>query len=148
MSISYPPSQQNTGGGTTSTNPYAFELLVTNNLPITVSGTTGQQLVTYFFLPPSDLYKSGQNEYYLGLVSYVEGSNTSLTASFKVQPGEPFYSTTYYNNFGYSRFADTGSNPLTVNLEQVGSSGFIIPLYVSGTSDFTASVYKVYLSPV
>lgn len=147
MPISYPNTQQSTGGNS-STNPYVLEVIVTDNLPITVSGTTTQKLATYFFVPPNSVYKSEETQYYLGIVSYITGSNTALTASFKMQTDQNYYSTTYYDNFAYTRFADASNNLLTVNLSQVGPTGLALPLYISGTSDFTASIYKLYLSPV
>jgi len=125
MPISYPPSQQTTTGGSSgSIAPYAIELITTSDLPTTISGTTGEETIFRFFLPPDTAYKTDDKQFYLAVVSYVTGSDSNLTASFRFQADQSYYSTTYHDNFSYTKFADTASNPVTINL------------------------YKMYLSPV
>jgi hypothetical protein len=157
MPISYPNTQQS--AGTTSTGsftPHAFEVLTSASLPITITGNTGSQFLFTFFLPPDITYKTQQNKYYIGLVGSCTGSSPTVTASLEfnagqaytlnLTPADPF--NTGFNSYMYERFKNNGQ-ALDVDLSQLSyeGQGVSLPVYISGTSAFTASIHKVYLSP-
>jgi hypothetical protein len=158
MAIIYPSSQQNAQNQIiTSSAPYAIEVLTSASLPIQVTGSTNQEFLLNFYIPPNTLYNTGNKKFYIAVIGTCTGSSPTVTASLKfnaggtynaqLTPRDPFQSG--FVSQTYTRFISS-SQYLQVDLGQLteDDGGVTLPMYISGTSAFTASIQKIYLSPV
>lgn len=157
MSIYYPSS---TGGQQTITvsgsrSQYAIPSAL-ESFPIVISGSTSPTQICTLFVPPTYLYQMS-GAYGISVVCYYTSSNSS-TFKIEFQGGPSVFtgSLSNYAPFGQAstraiRLSDEiGSYTIIQDISQLPvTDGVSIPIMGSGsTTDYTASFYGVYLSPI
>ena len=152
MSIVY-PSPTSTGGGAATRTQYTFNPTINTTFPITVTGSTDPLQIATIHFAPQFLYQTS-GDYYLSVVGYItssaSGSNITGTLSIPFGWTAELKIRNNNSNVRTEKFVQDGE-PVLWNFapENMGDYGFQIPVYFSGsTSDYTASVYGIYFSPV
>ena len=157
MSISYPISS---GGGSTvvisERSQYAIPATVGTTFPIVISSSTTPTQIATLFIPPTFLYQMS-GSYRAVVVGYITGAS-GVTGSLEVQGMETYNAfLTEYDPLGagnsvmgirFSGSTDYLSINYPLNFGPGVDYGASIPVNFSGSvSNYTASIYGIYLSP-
>jgi hypothetical protein len=157
MSISYPASSG--VGGTTIVSEraqYAIPATINTTFPIVVSGSTSPEQIATIFIPPTYLYQMS-GSYSLVAVGYITGAS-GVTGNLEVPAAETFNAPiTMYDpvaagnsamGIKFSASID-GYNFMNYPLDIGADYGVSLPVMFSGSvSNYTASIYGIYLSPI
>lgn len=161
MSISYPVSSGG-GGGTTIISEraqYAIPATINTTFPIVVSGSTSPEQIATLFVPPTYLYQMS-GSYSLVAVGYISGTS-GVTGNLEVPAYETFnapitmYDPTETGNYSAMGIRFSGSTAgynfinYPLDLGPGNDYGVSLSIMFSGSvSDYTASIYGIYLSPI